>query len=116
MDIEEFIKTSLCQIISGVEKAQASVGKDLVNPSIMYGGDSAPKGKYYATVSRNLVHFVDFDIAVSADTTKEGKGGASVKLAVFSADAGGGTSNSNSVVSRLKFQIPITLPKPNGSE
>ena len=77
----------------------------------MYSGDSAPKGKYHATVSRNPVHFVDFDIAVSAGTTKEAKGGAEIKVAVISANAGGGISNTNSVVSRIKFQVPTTLPR-----
>ena len=72
MNLEEFVKITLEQIISGVKKAQESTklqnkhpsAADLVNPAIMYSADSAPKGKYFATVQRNLVHFVEFDVAV----------------------------------------------------
>ena len=69
MNLEEFVDTSLRQIIAGVKKAQEGTrlpGKhpsnaDVVNPKIMYDADPAPKGKYFATVDRNLLHFVDFD-------------------------------------------------------
>jgi hypothetical protein len=62
MNLEEFVETSLKQIISGVKKAQQATrlpGKhategDGVHPAIMYSADSAPKGKYFAKVDRNL--------------------------------------------------------------
>ena len=54
MNLEEFIETSLKQIISGVSKAQEATrigGKpvsdaDVINPPLMYSADYAPKGKY----------------------------------------------------------------------
>ena len=120
MNLEEFIKTSLEQIISGVRLAQENTrlhGKhvseaDVINPKIMYGGDSAPKGKYFATVERNLAHFVDFDVAVTVDTTADAKGGLNLKVAgIGGFEAGGGKTDRESVVSRIKFQVPIQLPK-----
>jgi hypothetical protein len=83
MNLEEFIESTLSQIISGVRKAQKATrlpGKhaseaDVINPPIMYDADSAPKGKYFATTGRNLVHFVDFDVAVTTDSSTDAKGG-----------------------------------------
>ena len=53
MDLEQFVETTLRQIISGVKKAQEATripGKhaseaDVINPSAMYSADPAPKGK-----------------------------------------------------------------------
>jgi hypothetical protein len=119
MDLEEFVSLTLVQIINGVRKAQAETriaGKDpseadLVNPAIMYSADVAPKGKHFATIGRNLVHFVSFDVALTTDSTAEGKGGVSVKVAGLGFDAGGGGSTKDSVVSHIKFEVPITLPQ-----
>ena len=119
MNLEEFVDSSLRQIISGVKKAQEATrlpGKhptevDVVNPAVMYDANPAPKGKYFATVGRNLVHFVDFDVAVTADSTSEAKAGLSVKVVGIGIGGGGGVSDRDSVVSRIKFQVPIVLPQ-----
>jgi len=120
MNLEEFVKITLEQIISGVKKAQESTklqnkhpsDADLVNPAIMYSADSAPKGKYFATVQRNLVHFVEFDVAVSADSSTEAKGGFSLKVAgLGGVGAGAGGTEKESTISRVKFNVPIQLPK-----
>lgn len=120
MNLEEFVKISLEQIISGVKKAQESTKlpnkhpseADLVNPAIMYSADSAPKGKYFATTQRNLVHFVDFDVAVSAEDSTEAKGRFSLKVAgLGGVEAGAGGSEKSTSISRVKFSVPIQLPK-----
>ena len=62
MDIEEFIQTTLTQIIDGVKKAQDDCVKkaqdatrlqwgpeedaDMVNPRVMYSATPAPKGTH----------------------------------------------------------------------
>lgn len=119
MKLNEFIETSLIQIIEGIKKAQKTtkepdkVGTEAnnINPDIMYSADNAPKGKYYATVDRNLVHFVDFDVAVTTDTTSEVKGDAGLRVAGIGIGAGVQEASQNSVVSRIKFQVPIKLPR-----
>ena len=119
MNVEEFVDTSLRQIIAGVKKAQQATrlpGKhpseaDIVNPAVMYGADEAPKGKYFATTGRTLVHFVDFDVAVTTDSTSEAKAGLSLKVVGIGIGGGGGVSDRDSVVSRIKFQVPIVLPQ-----
>lgn len=124
MNLEEFVETSLKQIIAGVRKAQAATrlsGKhppeaDVINPAVMYGADPAPKGKYFATVGRNLVHFVDFDVAVTTDSATEAKGGLSLKVAGIGLGGGGSASDRDTVVSRIKFQVPIVLPQSTDTE
>jgi hypothetical protein len=124
MNLEEFIETSLKQIIGGVKKAQEATrlpGKhpseaNVINPAVMYGADSAPKGKYFATVGRNLVHFVDFDVAVTTDSATEAKGGLSIKVVGIGVGGGGSTSDRDTVVSRIKFQVPIMLPQSVNTE
>ncbi len=119
MNLEEFVDTSLRQIIAGVKMAQQATrlpGKhpseaDVVNPAVMYNADAGPKGKYFATVGRNLVHFIDFDVAVTTDSTSEAKAGLSLKVAGIGIGGGGGVSDRDSVVSRIKFQVPIVLPQ-----
>lgn len=119
MKLDEFIEISLVQIIEGVKKAQKATKEpnrsgseaNHINPDIMYSADSAPKGKYYASVDRNLVHFVDFDVAVTTDTSSKVKGGAGIQVVGIGLGGGVQETNQNSVVSRIKFQVPISLPK-----
>jgi hypothetical protein len=77
----------------------------------MYSADSAPKGKYFATIDRNLVLFVDFDVAVTTDYKDETKGGLGIKVFGIGIGATGSSADSGSTVSRIKFQVPIRLPK-----
>lgn len=119
MNLEEFVETSLKQVISGVKRAQEATklpGKhaleaDVINPTIMYSADNAPKDKYFATRDKNLVHFVDFDVAVTTDSTTEAKGGGALKIAGIGVEGGGGAVDRDSTVSRIKFQVPIVLPR-----
>lgn len=120
MNLEEFIETSLKQIIGGVRKAQEATrlpGKgprdaDFINPDILLEADSAPKGKYFSTIGRNVVQFVEFDVAVTTDSATEAKGGLSIKVAGFVGAGGGGSASDRDIsVSRIKFQVPITLPR-----
>ncbi|MBI4308802.1 MAG: hypothetical protein HY591_00570 [Candidatus Omnitrophica bacterium] len=119
MKLDEFVKTTLVQILEGVKEAQkltkdtnkTGSHADSINPDIMYSADGAPKGKYFASQDRNLVHFVDFDVAVTIDTSSEIKGDAGIKVAGINLSANGQEINQNSIVSRIKFQVPIKLPK-----
>ena len=124
MNLEDFVESSLRQIIEGTRKAQTATripGKhsteaDLINPGIMYSADSAPKGKHYATQGRNLVHFVEFDVAVTTDSSIEGKANAGIKIAGIGFGASGGGTDRDTVVSRIKFAVPVTLPQSSDSE
>lgn len=119
MDIAEFVEAVLRQIIDGVSRAQDSTrlpGKhvseaDIINPAIMYSADGAPKGKYYATQGRNLVHFVEFDIAVTTEATDAVSGGGKIRVLGIGAGAEGSIASKETIASRVKFEVPITLPR-----
>lgn len=98
MDIKEFISETLKQIIDGILDAQNYTGTK--NAVIV------PCSDY----NRN----VDFDIAVTVVEGKET--GAKAGISVWSIGAGvaAKTESSSSTVSRIKFEIPVELPK--GSE
>ncbi len=119
MNLEEFTETTLTQIISGVKKAQKTTmlkekhisEADVINPQVMYNADSAPQGKYYITMGGDLVHFVDFDVAVTTDSSTDTKGGLSIKIASIGVEGGKGVTDRDTVISRIKFQVPVILPK-----
>jgi hypothetical protein len=119
MDLSEFVEMSLIQIIEGVNRAQKATrlaGRhaseaDVVNPAIMYSADGAPKGKYFATIERNLVHFVDFDVAVTTESTLGTSGGGKIRVLGIGVGAEGSTQSKDLTASRIKFQVPISLPR-----
>lgn len=119
MNLEEFVETCLMQIVSGVKKAQAATRRDgrhhseadLVNPSIMYSADSAPKGKFFATVERNLVHLVEFDVALTTVSSSDAGGGVNLAVAGIGLKAGASGRDEETAVSRVKFSVPIALPR-----
>jgi hypothetical protein len=106
VELEEFIRTSLLQIMKGVKTAQTEWAADgsggrvsgggVINPS--WGGpDDFP----------NRVQEVKFDIAVTAASKTEGGGGGGIK--VLSVDLSGKVARSaeHNTVSRISFTVPI---------
>ena len=114
MELDKFIETTLTQIIRGVGAAHdetSNLVSGSVNPKVMNQADGAPKGKNYITQSLDLVQMVDFDVAVTVSSDSNQKGGAGIKIAGLGGFSGDlEKASSSSQVSRLKFQVPITLP------
>jgi hypothetical protein len=119
MDIAEFVEATLRQIVEGVSRAQKGTRlsgpteeADLVNPLVMDMADSAPKGKYYTTTrGHNLVHFVQFDVAVTTEGADAVTGGGKIRVLGIGAGAEGSMSSKETVASRVKFEVPIALPR-----
>lgn len=101
MDLSEFVKSSLVQIIRGVSDAIAETQNDpsraVINPSLERSTHSNPKE-------------VIFDVAVTVQEENGMKGAGGIK--VFGAEIGidGGKKLSNTAVSRLTFSIPVAWP------
>jgi hypothetical protein len=111
MDIEEFIETTLIQLIGGVKKARESLQTDGENiaPIAQLGRRTAPQ-ELYVSQSEHLIYSVDFDIAVTAEGSSDA--GGKVGLKISGIEGGGSSVIRDSVVSRVKFQIPICYPFP----
>jgi len=104
MKLEEFVKESLLQIISGVKEANESIeAKDAsVNPVSM--GKAQVHERTYLSIP---VQNIEFDVAVSVSEGAKAGGG----LTVMGMGVKGGVSETSSTVSRIRFQVPIALPR-----
>jgi len=111
MELNEFVKTVLSQIVSGIRKAQEikGVGAFIV-PSGIGSHDYAahPRVSIKARISSTIV---DFDIAVTAEEGKSASGGGGLKVAGIGAKIEGGSSSKDVRVSRIQFAVPILLPE-----
>jgi hypothetical protein len=98
LSVREFVKLSLVEIVRGVADAQAEVR-----------GETARIGPKLAGGSARMV---EFDIAVTAEHAANAQGTMRVTVAgLFSGSAEAGKGRTTSTVSRLKFQVPVVLPR-----
>ena len=97
MDVKEFISETLKQIVEGVVDAQKHTKEK--NAIVV------PHHDFRKTVS--------FDVAVTVVEGKETTGKAGISVWSIGAGVGGKTESSSSTVSRIRFEIPVELPKGN---
>jgi hypothetical protein len=107
LDLEDFVATSLEQIVKGVKRAQDAVLETgaKINSKV---NKLTELRDHQTGIS---MQYVEFDLAVTAsDSTKTG-GGLKAGVAVLSANFGGGSDSQHSSVTRIKFTVPLVLPK-----
>ncbi len=99
MELKEFIKSSLLDIMAGVHEAQSewNAGKNnrgVINPA--WGG-----------TSEKHISIVSFDVAVTAGSSHDGTVNGGIK--VWGIDIGGKSNDArtDSTVSHIKFDVPI---------
>ena len=111
MEIREFVRDVLIDIIEGIKEAQTRVGVGgYVAPDGIGSHQFAPDSGVHHS-SRIISTAVKFDMAVTAETSKEGGGGVKVRIAVVEADVGGKIDAKNIQVSRIQFSVPVLMPK-----
>ncbi|MEC9407385.1 MAG: hypothetical protein VX549_08920 [Pseudomonadota bacterium] len=119
MELKEFIRESLVQIARGIEESNSQLAdsKASVNPPSVkvYSKEAKAYGRVSTQMvdSAALVEFVEFDVAVTADSGSETGGGLKVSIASIGAGAEGKSSTSQSSASRIKFGIPMVYPTGN---
>ncbi|RRH94241.1 hypothetical protein EH240_27555 [Mesorhizobium tamadayense] len=102
MELEEFISETLRQILSGAAKAQdTEIGKNVnaAFPGVL--GSNLSVLPEFGVFAR-----VDFDVAVTAESTVGGKG----SIRVWGLGAEGGKDSRSQTVSRVVFAVPLRLP------
>jgi hypothetical protein len=99
MDVKEFVAETLKQVTEAV-KENAST---LKNGS---GNVEALKKINMFSHGRGFVTFVDFDIAVTESSSKEG--GAKLSIAGVGG-IGGDLTQGTEVASKIKFRVPIQI-------
>lgn len=110
MNLQEFIKTALTDIVAGV--AEASVAAKAHGASVgsmkMYG--YVKENKVMTTENNRPIATVEFDIALAEANSKDTKGGIGVYLGAVGLGSQGASHGEASTHSRIKFTVPIVLP------
>lgn len=116
MNLQEFVTQALIQIAAGVREADKELQTSgaVVNP-LYVTSVRQDKSNIYGymgdqTNSRRAVHYVEFDVAVTAIEGKESKGGIGIMVGFIGLGSQGSSEESNTSVSRIKFTVPIALP------
>lgn len=108
MQLDEFVKTSLEQLIGGVAEAQKSATDSgaTINP-----GFRTPKSGEVAS-NGSVIREVEFDVVVTVSEETGSKAGLRVGLAGIGAGLEGKSGRGESAVSRIRFSVPVVLPVP----
>lgn len=101
MDLRDFIKTSIVDILGGVEDAAKEFG---VGSDRLGGVNPVDAGQVFKTEK------IAFDIAVSASSEQKTGGKAGLRVYVVELGADGHDVRSENTVSRLQFSVPVSLP------
>ena len=106
MDLKEFTKQTLVQIVEGAHEAnqhfEAQEGRVHIDEPTPYTG----KGKVPVMID------VNFDVAVTATETEGASGGGGLKVAGLVNIGGGAESKTeNQTVSRVKYTLQLELSK-----
>ncbi len=110
MNVQEFIKTAITEIVAGVAEARESTAE--------YGaivGSDRPYGylkdnKVMTDGEGRLITLVEFDIALAQADSTDTKGGIGVFLGSVGLGSQGASHGESSSHSRIKFSVPVVLP------
>ena len=95
MDLQEFVKATLTQVVQGVKDANEAITE--------LGGSVSPCGN----VERQMI---EFDVALTVETGKESIGKLRVAAWFIEAGTGGGSNAREQTVSRVQFKVPVLFP------
>jgi len=109
--LQEFVAETLKEIIAGVKEAQEYAGQQgaTVNPHMRLAEATESGG--VAVVQGVRLKEVEFDVAVVAEKAEETKGGVKVGIGLFNLATQGQSDSSSSSTSRVRFSVPIALPR-----
>lgn len=109
VELSEFISGTLTQLIDGIAKAQEHARKNnaMIIPSTMFYSDF---DKLSRTKDEDLVHIVEFDIALAVEENKQLKGGIGIVVPEISMGYQGTIKKHKNINNRVQFSIPIILP------
>lgn len=114
MELSEFVKETLLQLIDGVRNAQsASEDTDaVINPRTLFNAEKLPT----VTVrgERRLVQLVEFEVGLTSADLQSSKKGIGVMLGGLGVGGDAERSGTRSTVTHIRFNIPIVLPSVDG--
>lgn len=112
MNVEQFVATTLQQVINGVATAQVSANASgaVVNPPVLARVEGG-QVLYTEHGGQYMPHVIpcDFDIAIVVlEQTSE------LQVASLTLSSESKTSESRNVFSRVRFTVPVRLPQVRG--
>jgi hypothetical protein len=113
MNLQEFIKTALTDIVAGVGEASlaAKAHGGAIGSMALYG--FTKENEILTDANDRPVARVEFDIALAEANSKDTKGGIGVYLGAVDLDSQGASHGEVSTHSRIKFSVPIVLSGAN---
>ena len=103
MELKDFVKGVIFDITNAVKECQ----QELDNGAIICPTNSGAKEQVLSRKDGALtVSNVDFEVSVSVGSSNEFAG----KITVLSALVGGGSTNRDENVTKVRFSIPVVLP------
>ena len=107
MELRNFVKATLIEIIRGVEESQkeAKGHKAAVIPR-----KETPEG------SKTGFQYIEFDVEVSTSKGKGKTGGAGVVVGPIAIGGRGDSTKAATSVARIKFGVPIRFPFQDGDD
>ena len=111
MELKEFVKETLTNIITGIYDSQKFMEDN------NYDGEICPKISsdwektgYVFSEGGKPIQNIDFDVAVTISEKKDTKGKIGIIVSSIGLGAEKNKEKSNGQNSRIKFSIPITYP------
>ena len=111
MELDEFIASALVKVLSGIRQAQ---NEENVGAFVVPGGDGGqeyPKNARVSSSARLKSTIIDFDVAVTVESSDKTGGGGGLKIAGIGADIKGESASKDTRFSRIQFGVPILLPE-----
>ena len=105
MELSEFVKETLDQIIEGVKKAQEPTCK-FEDGQI----NSIPKSSENMAFTGLSIHNIHFDVAITVAQDEGAKTKIGILTGIMGIGAEANTKESNITQNRIKIDIPISYP------
>ena len=117
MQLKDFVSESLVEIIEGLEDAQTRIQSSdakvvpEINKLFVNSNTGGTNLAFGYDKNGNVMHHIEFDVAVTASEGKETKGGIGVVAGMFALGSQGASQEANQSISRIKFKVPVSFPR-----
>lgn len=108
MELKEFVRETIEQIVEGVTAAQSKIEEKgaVINPSEM----EFFKDGNWSNYSHAMPQEVEFDVGLTSTDTKGSNEGIGVFLGSISLGKKNNVGIENVAVTKVKFSVPLVLP------
>lgn len=110
MELKEFVAATLAQIVEGVQLAQSrtKTTSAVVNPQL--DSSSGKEGSFHRGTG-TFIREIEFDVAVTTMEASGTKGGVGIFVGAIGLGSQGQSDAAKTQLSRIKFAVPLLLPR-----